>query len=449
MFTTLAIAVTALVWRYGAPAVRMPYFIYLGFYVLTTGIGGVALALTNGDLLETFEWGLDVSVLGDLNNLRYWALLYGPLLIPGIVIVLFQDFRVVEYGIETTLASYRDGLNCSTLLLVYLAFMAYCIAKLAMHGYLLGITMWFTLQGDFLSMMVFRDTLVTTLGTLFFGLTYITLPMLSLCALYQFGKTRKMAWAALFLFMFGGNVFLSMTLVQKSPVIIFMVFQGIACVEMKLIRWQGMIAMFCGIVGMLNLMQSFYLQDWDYARSLNLMIFRMAHCYPYYMAVYPDVLPFGGIDLGLHLIGIGEASRDNFDVFKYMYPQITWVEGATPGPAHVRAYSQGGEWFALFTLALIGFALKAVGSLRGRINGPVSFAFYIQSLVFVYYLTQTSFREAILSCYGLFWAFIGIIPLVLFNQPPREVPNPARTNRDLTPPVLSSPRRGRPVNALR
>ncbi len=421
-FSTAAIAVTWIVWKYVDPAVRLPYGVFCAFYIVTSGIGGAIAGVTNGTILETLGWGLDVSILQDINTFSYWLMLYGPLVIPGLTLVLFQDFRVAEGSVESCLKGYRDGLDNSTLLMVFGLFAGYCVGKLALQGQLGSIFMWFTLKSDFLSMMILRENLMQNLGSIFFGLTYITLPMLSFCALYRVIETRKISWCVTFCLLAGTNTLLCMALMQKSPVLLYMVFVGIACVELKVVRWQALGGVAAGLIIVLTTLQSFMLDDWNYFRSFSLLTFRMAQSFPYYMSVYPELLDYAGVDLGLHLFGIGEVARDNLDVFNYMYPGITWVQGAAPGPAHLRAYAQGGILFALVTLVLVGFVFKVIAALKHCISGPASFALYISSLFFLYYLTQTSFRESVLSCYGIFWGVVGMIPLVLFNRPPAIEP---------------------------
>lgn len=426
-FSTAALLVVWLVWRYVDPAVRLPYGLFCGFYILTSGIGGAVAAVTNGDILDTLGWGLDLSVLQNINTLSYWTMLYGPLIVPGLTMVVLHDFSLPERSVEGCLKNYRDGLDNSTLLTVFGLFAGYCFGKLALQGQLGSIFMWFTLKSDFLSMMLLRENLMQNLGSIFFGLVYITLPMLSFCALYRLIETRKATWLATFGLLSGSNVLLCMALMQKSPVLLYMVFVGIACVELKLVRWQALGGVAGAFLVILTTLQSFMLEDWDYFRSINLLTFRMAQSFPYYMSVYPDVIDYAGIDLGLHLFGIGEVARDNLDVFNYMYPDVTWVQGAAPGPSHLRAYAQGGIPFAMLTLVLIGMCLKAVVALRKSIDGPASFAIYISSLVFLYYLTQTSLRESVLSCYGIFWAVVGLVPLMLFNHPPTAEFSPMTT----------------------
>lgn len=417
-FSTMALIVTWLVWRYVDQAVRLPYGLFCGFYILTSGIGGAVAAVTNGDILETLGWGLDLSILQNINTLSYWTMLYGPLIIPGITLLVLQDFRLPEHGVEVCLKNYRDGLDNATLLMVFGLFAGYCFGKLALQGQLGSILMWFTLKSDFLSMMLLREDLMQNLGSVFFGLAYITLPMLSYCALYRLIQTRKASWLVTFGLLSGTNVVLCMALMQKSPVLLYMVFVGVACVELKLVRWQALGGVAAALLVVLTTLQSFMLDEWDYFRSFNLLTFRMAQSFPYYMSIYPEVLDYAGIDLGLHLFGIGDVARDNLDVFNYMYPGITWVQGAAPGPSHLRAYAQGGLMFAMGTLVLIGVSLKVIVALRKSINGPASFAIYMASLTFLYYLTQTSLRESVLSCYGIFWGVVGLVPLMLFNRPP-------------------------------
>lgn len=451
-FSTVAFVVNWLVWRFVDSAVRLPYALFCVFYIVTSGVGGAVAAVTNGDILNTLGWGLDLSVLQNINTLSYWSMLYGPLIVPGLILVLFQDFRLPEHGVEACLKNYRDGLDNSTLLMVFGLFAGYCFGKLAIQGQLGSIFMWLTLKSDFLSMMILRENLMQNLGSVFFGLVYITLPMLSFCALYRLIETRWMSWFVTFVLLSTANLVLCMALMQKSPVLLYIVFVGIACVELKLVRWQALGGVAASLLFLLTTLQSFMLDDWDYSRSFNLLAFRMAQSFPYYMSVFPEILDFAGIDLGLHLFGIGEVARDNLDVFNYMYPGITWVQGAAPGPAHLRAYSQGGMLFALFTLVLIGLSFKLIVALRQNINGPATFGIYMSSLTFLYFLTQTSLRESILSCYGIFWGVVGLVPLVLFNRPPIAAePGSANIGRlapprqvELTPPrplIQNLPRR--------
>ncbi len=158
-----------------------------------------------------------------------------------------------------------------------------------------------------------------------------------------------------------------MALMQKSPVLLYLVFVGIACVELKVVRWQALGGVAAGLIIVLTTLQSFMLDDWNYFRSFSLLTFRMAQSFPYYMSVYPELLEYAGVDLGLHLFGIGEVARDNLDVFNYMYPESPGSR-SRPRPSPPPSLRPGGNLVRTRHLVLVGFVFKVIAALKHCIS---------------------------------------------------------------------------------
>ncbi len=435
-FAALSLLMWYFVWKWADVSVRLPLVFYCGFYFVTTLIGATLIGLSNGKCLEPLAWGLDFKVLRDVNNIRYWWLLFMPMIVPPAVIILFARSRVIESLVKSTAGKLNATPSQLGFLAVYCTWAGYCLTKLYVTGQIGTIFKWHSLQSDYVSMIIQRTEMAAMLGSVFFGLVYITLPMLSFYALYCCVREPGLVWKVIFCFSALTTAVISLSLMQKGPVLLFLVFIGIGLVELKVIHPRSLGIVGAALVVLLTTLQRFMAETWSYEQTFNLIVFRMAHSYPYYVSIYPDILPYFGIDFGLHLIGMGEIASDNNVVFDYMYPSVTWVQGAAPGPAHVRAYGQGGLLFSLVTLALIGLGIKMAGVLRRYIAGPLSFALYMASLVSLYFLTQTSAREALLSCYGICWAMPGIAPLWLLSSPARRM-----AVRPSTRPATVSPRR--------
>jgi hypothetical protein len=106
------------------------------------------------------------------------------------------------------------------------------------------------------------------------------------------------------------------------------------------------------------------------------------------------------------VIGRGVDPGNSYAIAEFIFPNSP-LGTALPAPAHVEAYAQGGLMFAVFVTVLLGIMIAAVARLRAAAGrSAVWHAFYIQSLVMLYYLTQTSIRGALWDSYGLYWSFI-------------------------------------------
>src|SRR5262249_46525153 len=153
--------------------------------------------------------------------------------------------------------------------------------------------------------------------------------------------------------------------------LIYLLFLGIGLSELKAIRWASVGLTLGLVLIVLTVLQSFFTANWTMADSAKLVVYRMAASYPYYLSLYPEVIPYCGIDCGLHLLGLAEPKTDALDVWSYMYPRDRWVQGMTPAAAHVRAYAEAGVPYSLAMMVAIGAIIHAISQLRGNARGPI------------------------------------------------------------------------------
>ena len=416
-FLSLA-GLTAVVWGslWGAipRAARFPLIFYFAVYILTTGIGATLIGLTDGSALIRVDmeagWGLNVALLPGSVTPQYWIILFAPLIAPAALFVLFPaSERRLSRSPQSPSPS--DHVSAAAFATVLCVFAGYCLGKLFLQGYGMSIAMWFQSEGDFVAMMVHRMALATSLGSVFFGIAYITLPTLAQSAAYEFVRLRNSGWTFLLALSVGAMMFIDLSLMQKSHAMVHLLMIAVGLAELRFLRWKSVLLVFASLFVALTFLMSLMLDGWDSAQTLRLIIYRMSHAYPYYLTIFPDLENFTGIDMGLHLIGMGAPSDETWRVFTYMYPGYYEIEGACPAPAHVDAYAQGGLAYALIISLAIGALIRWSAHLRMTVRGPIGFALYMQSLMALYYVSQTSFRETVISCYGIFYAFVAIIPL--------------------------------------
>jgi hypothetical protein len=421
-------AVALFLWRSVlrlAPALWVAFLVYGGFYILTTLIGATIISLTDAAVLEQLGWGLDVNPLKDVGSKRYWLMLFAPLIVPPITFLVLYDFRLLDQLILEHIPDQNCRISSGGFCAVFGLLAGYCVYRLAQHGHLFAILTWQSAKSDYVGLIAARYDMFDTLGSAFFGITYVGLPTLSFVALHQAVQTRQRVWAVLTCLAVGTVAFLSISLIQKSPLVLYFAFLGIALFDLKVVTLRSIALVGALILICLTALQSLMLEDWGIDRTVNLVIFRMAQSFPYYLNVFPDLVPFSGIETGLHLIGIGKAADDNNVVFNVMYPSVVWTQGSAPGPAHLRAYSQAGLWYAAVTLIVVGLAFKGIQVLYRKRESPLAFALYMGLFIHLYYVTQTSLREAVVSCYGYFWVIASVAFTMLATH--RTAPAPPRT----------------------
>jgi hypothetical protein len=408
VLVVLAFALHSLAWRRAPREVRLPLAVYTIAYFITSFLGGAAYGLFGADVLDELEYGLDLTVLRSPPGFTYWTVLFAPLVVPPLCVLALLGRRSINAPRSARALPRPQQVGLLAFLLVFCGFTGYCLFALFSRGYLGAVFFWQDFKGDFLTLLSLRSEMFGALPGKFFGLVYITLPALSHCALYQALATRSSAWWGCFLAAAVVVVYLSLAVIQKSLVLVYLAFLGMHLVDRGILRARSLVINFLLVLVLLTVLQSFFLDDWELTHSALLLIFRVGVSWPFYLEVYPTLEPFHTVDIGLSYLGLVEPPRDNLDVFNHMYPTVTWIQGAAAAPAHVRAYAQGGLVLSLLTTVAVGAAIALVAQVKRRARGPLSFTLYIQSLVFLYYLTQVGLIDALLTSYGLIWSLAAV-----------------------------------------
>jgi len=88
--------------------------------------------------------------------------------------------------------------------------------------------------------------------------------------------------------------------------------------------------------------------------------------------------------------------------------------------------------YALASLSVVGIAIWGVSLLERRSrHGAILHAFYVQGVVTLYYLTQTSFRGVIWHSYGLLWSAVALAGMYIASLGPNLSPTTAVVRRPL------------------
>jgi heme/copper-type cytochrome/quinol oxidase subunit 4 len=165
------------------------------------------------------------------------------------------------------------------------------------------------------------------------------------------------------------------------------------------------------------------------------LLLRMPSAYLYYLECFPGTVPFFGSDWLGSLTGHGVDPATPFVIARYMYPDAI-AGAAMAAPAHVQAYAEGGVLNALFAVGAVAVIVALAGKLYRRSReGAVMHAAYIQALVALYYLTQTSFRGAIWHSYGYVWSAGALAALAVVSWRPSPSMATLRVK-----PVMMTPR---------
>lgn len=397
---------------------RLPVLVFSTFYFITTFVGGIALGLYRADLFELTDSVNIPTTTTTLNNPIYWTMLFAPLIVPIGVL----SFLKKQVDGEPAHAKKQEGpdrlhsqISKTAWCASFFAASLYCFLSLIQHDYLLNAFYGNEISRNFSTAIRLRTEMFNNLGGIFYGLIYQTLPFISHVAFFQALRTRRIFWRIAFASSFLTICFLDLSTIQKAPVLIYVTSLAIGAIALRVAKLKTVLGTALIIVGSITAMQRLLLGDWDWLQSIYLVFFRMASSLPFYFEVYPDRIDFTGIDFGQDIFGFGPGPRDNIDVFDHMYTGGFEVQGNVSAAAHIRAYTQGGVPYAMVTLVIIGWAIKKLGDLSKYIQQPLAYGLYASGMVFLYHLTQTSLREALISSYGIIWALAGYFILKSTN----------------------------------
>lgn len=389
---------------------RIPLAVFNGFYLLTSVIG--AVLVTNPDF--QFLWsvaagGADVDWLLPGDTASYWIIVLAPFIVVNLLAPMLYPrmrplaiFAARNLGFQVSLPSVA---------LVGVLLVAYCTFNLAQHGYL-GVGLLSSENvGFYRENIQLRAAMAQELGNAHFGIVYMALPAVCITALVRAVQTRSASWWLLCGLLCLGAVYMYMTTLTKSNLLIFLIGLGVAIYTLGMIRIKG-VAIAAALALLLLSVQEALLAGTgllELLATLSNVVMRLSSAVPFYVEVFPQQEPFVGIDYGLGWFGIGPEVAPNLVVFNYMFPSITWVQGAAPAAAHVSAYAQAGLWFSLLTLVFVAVFIAFFGMLGNVARSALARAAFVGGGVMCYYATQTDFVGTLNHSYGYKWWLFGLV----------------------------------------
>jgi hypothetical protein len=401
-----------MMWRAPGP-LRVPMVVFNGIYVLTTAIGATILTWPSVRSIWALMFpSMDERWLTPGADWGYWFEVWGPLVITNLAAVWAYSHVRKSVVVSARLLGARVDVLAAGI--VGLGLCAYCFANLASRGYLgLGIFNAETV-GSYKLNIEMRAELFGDLGTLHFACIYMMIPSIILVAFQRAVREKSVAWWTLMLSLSGLLCYLYLATFTKSNILIFGLELVVAARVLGLIGVPTMIG--TGAAGIFVLMVLSSLLGGtsilDVAFSVYDVIFRDASAVPFYMAVFPQQVPFSGIDLGLGGFGIGPQITANLIVSNFMFPHDIWVQGAAPAAAQISAYAQGGYPWSFAMMLIVGVWMAVCGQLGRIASNAVVFSAFIGSIVTCYYLSQVDLVGAFKVSYGYKWWLAGLILLI-------------------------------------
>jgi len=396
---------------------RLPLQVFLWFYVVTTAIGATLLAVPLIRELWAFTFpSMDTRWLAPEEGGGYWFMVWAPLVVtPPAAAWCYPRLRTPAV-LAARLFAQRIDLLPATLVATLMC--GYCFVNLGLNGYL-GVS---PLSTEFVGIyrlnIQLRAEIFSTLGTLHFACIYMGIPAVAMVAFCNAARRRGHAWTALFITLSAALTVLYAATLTKSNILIYGVEVVVAGQVLGIIRLRGVVA--AVILGMLVLSALTTLlaggNPLDIAITGYNILFREASNVPFYLAIFPQQIPYVGIDVGLGGFGIGPTVPTNQVVSNYMFPHETWVQGAAPAAAHVMAYAQGGYLWSFITMMLVGLWIAVSGQLKRLAHNPVVFSGFIGSVTTCYYLSQSDLVGAFNVTYGYRWWLAALVMLIAVQR---------------------------------
>lgn len=130
------------------------------------------------------------------------------------------------------------------------------------------------------------------------------------------------------------------------------------------------------------------------------------------IVVFPELVDYYNIDLGLDMIGIGNSPDENIVAARILYPKAE-NPGACPVPFYIALYTQGGILVSIFGSIIVGFCLGFFWILAISPRNTLNYAFGAWICVFAVMLAINSGRNALFASDGAIWPvfFLGCVAI--------------------------------------
>ncbi len=422
-YTIASIIILKFTWNRISPEVRRALFWFYIFYFFSNMFGAIIFGLA-GEISfgEFVDFMIDKYIQGEyvkpeLLNL-YWFLVFCPFLIlPCFCMRSKYKLRPTNL-LQFTPSFLIYSISVFIILLII-------ISEIIVTNNV-GILTLSTLTGskeNYTDYIIGRNDIYASMSNRFFGYLYMTLPFFSHIAVYNAIKApdkRRWIFFAVVLVLF--ITLISIGVNQKAPLVIFYIsiLVGISMLIKVKLKYTLLVPLL--ILVIVNTLQIFVQGNdgWNMLLSVFHTIFRAPASIPFYVNYYPGQLPFVGPDFGilarLHIPT--KEAIDNIEMHTIIWGQFLeefGVTGSVAAPFQFRAFAQAGFYFAIFNVILVSFFLSILGwiyktELLG--NHAITHAFFTQSLIVLYFLSQTHIKDCLWSSYGIIWIIQGYLLLL-------------------------------------
>jgi hypothetical protein len=389
----------------------IPLAVYLGAYVLTYCIGAVAVAATEGGILEFF-WDMAVHIPADiLRSPEYWVLLLMPLLVVPLTVLLLH-----RRGDEAAERGPREARPIGVLLplVLYTVSIAYILQNPTYWAAWRAPFDYF--ESDASALYTHRADLLAAMSTVDSAVVYTIAPFLTFVVIQEALRSGRAAHVSLAAVMTAGTVALQLALALSAPTMIFTVTVLVAVG----IRRFGRVLLPGG--ALTALLAARYMGVKYASRGLLIPlldpILRMPCIYPYYLW-FVRLEGHRGVQL-MALLTAGRAeTRTSWStlVGSFVFPSAS-IAVYTPAPAHVQAFADGGLLYAFFVLVLIGVGIRAAGAIVGSgRDSTLDRAFLMSACGTIYIATQVDLLEVLWGGAGIVWSLLTYALLKLLSAP--------------------------------
>ena len=376
----------------------LPIHLFLFFYFLTSFLGGVYFLYGGKEDLSTNDHlGLEFNILENINLFIYIILLFLPFIIVPLFYLIFDK----QIGKKTLFKKKIVNFNIRDVLICYIflvfIFIIYNVSTGSFYKFLDVLT-----TPSYAKLLNYREEVFSGLPVYIMSIINVILPSLSLSTLYVFSENKNFKNFILSMALSIFSICMSITTFQKAPLIIFLLMVAIFSVYLKLISKKVFISV--GILSfiLIYVFQSFLLFDWSLLDTVNLLIYRTAISIPYYISIYPSIIGYQGPDM----LFDGKTASDNIIVFQHMYPLVESNFGAIAAPDFIRSYSKGGVFYSLISLIYTSLVLALLGLFFKKVDSLIKFLFLCIFSYAIFYLTQTNWKDVLLSSYGVSWGIL-------------------------------------------
>lgn len=400
---------------------RYPLDIYLGFYTLTSVIGGLIIGFPETRelwILYSATGGMDFFGISSTPSQNYWVLLFMPfVLVPSAALAVEVLAKKLTFrgSIKISMKILDPGLLVTLSFVLAMLFLT--VVDAASNDRLTTV-MGFSSNINFVENVYARYNVFESANSLVFPITYVMMPCIAIYSLIRAsGETDRLAWYVLFGISGLAAIYLVLAVFLKSFIILFFLMVTLALLLDKRVGFKFLVSaattsiLIFAILGSLQSANS----QLDILRSAGNIIFRMAVSLPFVVELFPDIVPYAGLNVGFRFLNIGPDIAINLVLHNYMFPHVTEIQGLAPAPAHITAYAEGGILWAGVISVFIGLSIGLLGQLGKYARSASAKTVFLYGCIGSYYFSQTVFWNAFLVSYGFKWALYLFVGMLLFQ----------------------------------